>query len=99
MKREGERGRGGAHPRYSHNSICHAVSMSLFGISYSVMQPYHVEGRRVSTGFSSEIGAKLREWAVGQAWGSCYSRAALSSNDSKTRYLNLNGIGRDCVLY
>ena len=37
-----------------------------------------------STGFSSEIGTMLRDWAVGQAWGSCYSRAALSSNDSKT---------------
>ena len=39
------------------------------------------------TGFSSEIGTKLRDWAVGQAWGSCYSWAALSSNDSKTLYL------------
>ena len=40
---------------------------------------------RVFTGFSSEIGTKLRDWAVGQAGGSCYSWAALSSNDSKTR--------------
>ena len=42
--------------------------------------------RRVSshTGFSSEIGTKLRDWAVGQAEGSCCSQAALSSNDSKT---------------
>ena len=39
------------------------------------------------TGFSSEIGTKLRDWAVGQAGGSCYSRAAMSSNDSKTLYL------------
>ena len=31
-----------------------------------------------TTGFSSEIGTKLRDWAVGQAWGSCYSWAALS---------------------
>ena len=38
------------------------------------------------TGFSSEIGTKLRELAVGQAGCSCYSRAALSSNDSKTLY-------------
>ena len=36
------------------------------------------------TGFSSEMGTKLRDWAIGQAWGSCYSWAALSSNDSKT---------------
>ena len=36
------------------------------------------------TGFSSQIGTKLRDWAVGQSWGSCYSWAALSSNDSKT---------------
>ena len=38
------------------------------------------------TAFSSEIGTKLRESAVGQAGGSCYSRAALSSNDSKMLY-------------
>ena len=36
------------------------------------------------TGFSSQIGTKLRDWAVGQALGSCYCWAALSSNDSKT---------------
>ena len=36
------------------------------------------------TGFSSEIGTKLRELAVGQAGGRCYSQAKLSSNDSKT---------------
>ena len=46
-----------------------------------------------TTGFSSEIGTKLRESAVGQAGGSCYSRAALSSNDSKTRY---NWVGEGC---
>ena len=28
---------------------------------------------RKSTGFSSEIGTKLRDWAVGQPGGSCYS--------------------------
>ena len=39
-----------------------------------------------STGFSSEIGTKLRDWAVGQAGAGCYSLAALSSNDSKTLY-------------
>ena len=38
------------------------------------------------TAFSSQIGTKLRDRAVGQAWGSCYSWAALSSNDSKTLY-------------
>ena len=37
------------------------------------------------TGFLSEIGTKLRDLAVRQAGGSCYPRAALSSNDSKTR--------------
>ena len=39
-----------------------------------------------TTGFSSEIGTKLRDWAIGQAGGSCYSRASLSSNDSETLY-------------
>ena len=38
------------------------------------------------TGFSSEIRTKLRDWAVGQVGAGCYSWAALSSNDSKTRY-------------
>ena len=37
------------------------------------------------TGFLSEIGTKLRDWAIGQAGAGCYSQAALSSNDSKTR--------------
>ena len=41
---------------------------------------------KVSTEISSQIGTKLRDWAVGQAGAGCYSRAALSSNDSKTRY-------------
>ena len=41
--------------------------------------------RNSSTGFSSEIGTKLRDWAVGQTEGSCCSQAAVSSNDSKTR--------------
>ena len=44
------------------------------------------EGSMKCTGFSSEIGTKLRDWAVGQDGGSCYSLAALSTNDSKTRY-------------
>ena len=38
------------------------------------------------TGFSSQIGTKLRDWAVGQAEAGFYSQAALSSNDVKTRY-------------
>ena len=47
------------------------------------------------TGFSSEIGTKLRDLAVGQAEGSCYSWAALSSNDSKTLYC---GLGCSAIL-
>ena len=45
--------------------------------------------RWVGTGFSSQIGTKLRDWAVWQARAGCYSQAAagcyyqaaLSSND------------------
>ena len=40
----------------------------------------------VHTGISSQIGTKLRDWAVWQARAGCYSMAALSSNDSKTLY-------------
>ena len=34
----------------------------------------------------------MRESAVGQAGGSCYSQAALSSNDSKTLYRNTDRV-------
>ena len=37
------------------------------------------------TGISSQFGAKLREWAARHAGAGCYSKAALSLNDSKTR--------------
>ena len=43
--------------------------------------------KQLCTGFSSEIGTKLRDWAIGQAGASCYSQAALPSNDSKTLYM------------
>ena len=39
----------------------------------------------LGTGISSHLGAKLRDWADRQAEASCYSWAALSSDDSKTR--------------
>ena len=39
----------------------------------------------IHTGISSEIRTTLRDWAVWQARaGGCYSKAASSSNDSKT---------------
>ena len=58
---------------------------------YDVCPSVAVWLAKIHTGFSSEIGTKLRELAVGQAGGSCYSRAALSSNDSKTLYTGWNG--------
>ena len=63
---------------------------SLSGLSGPFIKNVHTRGgwpKSRHTGFSSEIGTKLRDWAVGQAGGSCYSRAALSSNDSKTLYV------------
>ena len=42
-----------------------------------------------STGISSQIRSKLRDWALRQAKAGCYSQAALSSNDSKTLYTSL----------
>ena len=44
------------------------------------------------TGILSHLGAKLRDWAIRQAGAGCYSWAALSSNDLKTRYLLYGGI-------
>ena len=43
------------------------------------------------TGFSSQIGTKLRDWAVWQAGAGCSLEAALSSNDSKTLYFDVSG--------
>ena len=40
-----------------------------------------------STGISTQIRSKLRDWAVWQARAGLYSQAALSSNDSKTLYM------------
>ena len=36
------------------------------------------------TRISSQIGTKLHDLAVWQAWAGCYSQAALSLNDSNT---------------
>ena len=47
---------------------------------------------KLLTRFSSEIGTKLRDWAVEQAGAGCYSQAAMSSNDSKTRYIGPMGL-------
>ena len=42
-----------------------------------------------TTGISSHSRAKFRDWADRQTGAGCYSQAALSSNDSKTRYIRL----------
>ena len=44
------------------------------------------ERERPSTGISSQIRTKLRDWDVWQARAGIYPQAALSSNDSKTLY-------------
>ena len=59
----------------------------IFGLPIPLLHVQITISKIHTTGFSSEIGTKLRDWAVGQAGGSCYSRAALSSNDSKTLYM------------
>ena len=41
-----------------------------------------------STGFSSQIRTKSRDRAIWPVRASCHFWAALSSNDSKTRYIN-----------
>ena len=37
---------------------------------------------QLDTGILSQIGTKLRDWAVGQAGAGCYSWAAMASNNS-----------------
>ena len=63
------------------------LASSLFGgVETREALDFPFGDRTHSTGILSEIGTKLRDWAVGQAGAGCYSQAALSSNDSKTRY-------------
>ena len=45
--------------------------------------------RERNTGILSEIGTNLCDWAVWQARAGCCSQAALSSNDSKTLYVEI----------
>ena len=71
-RREGE----AAEQVKSSVQVAEALRMEKTELEYEV--------RKTNTGFSSQIGTRLRDWAVGKAWGSCYSWAALSSHDSKT---------------
>ena len=71
-------------------------SFSFYGLMM-IKQDSRLTVSICNTGFSSEIGTKLRDWAVGQAGGSCYSWAALSSNDSKTLYTELRPVGLEVV--
>ena len=76
----------------------HKFRTEIYDIVVDSKQLHAVESR---SWFLSEIGTKLRDWAVGQAGGSCYSQAALSSNDSKTLYLSnviMHGSG-PCIMY
>ena len=57
-------------------------NMSKIGHIYN----HNPKTTKYSTGFSSEIGTKLCDWAVRQARAGCYPPAALSTNDSETLY-------------
>ena len=71
-----------------HVTCMHAVHQE----SWRRRQTNSIESRprafNQSTGISSEIRTKLRDWVAWQARAGCYSQAALSSNDSKTLYLS-----------
>ena len=54
--------------------------------NWRIFLPAVLAAQTINTGISSQIGTKLRDWVDGQAGAGCYSWAALSSNDSKTRY-------------
>ena len=56
------------------------------GLAQSVRSRRSIKGG-TCTGISSHLGAKLRDWADRQAMAGCFSWAALSSIDSKTRYI------------
>ena len=52
--------------------------------SYACLREYNLDFQPFfvrDTGISRQIRTKLRDWAVGQAGASCYSQAAMSSND------------------
>ena len=57
---------------YTHSADVDASISTLHRNHVQGRDDVHIEGEggRSPTGFSSEIGTKLRDWAVGQAWGS-----------------------------
>ena len=65
----------------------------------SCLALHHPDEEIRSTGFSTQIGTNLRDTAVGHAEPAVYSQAALSSNDSNTRYnvRNNEGIRARCT--
>ena len=69
-------------PPHRANRLPHKVHVHLLRVFLQLRQDLFTGIE--TTGFSSEIRTKLRDWAVGQAGACYYSQAALSSNDSKT---------------
>ena len=63
-----------------------AIFVDIGLLSYANMFRHLFWLKAGTTGFSSHSGTKLRDWAIRQAVAGCYSWAAMSSNDSKTRY-------------
>ena len=53
--------------------------------SHSETESVAIDKRSLCTGILSNLGAKLRDWANGQAEAGCYSLAALPSNDLKNQ--------------
>ena len=47
---------------------------------------------RSHTAFSSHLRARLRDWVIGLGQTGCNSWAALSSNDSDTRYITIASV-------
>ena len=55
---------------------------TLFNIGPAVLKK--INDIQCRTRITSQIRIKLRDWAIWQARAGCYSKAALSSTDSKT---------------
>ena len=67
--------------------VSFSFMLASLNIWFPIGETVKCKCKFLSTGISSQIRTKLRDWAVWQAKAGCYSQAALSSNDSKTLYL------------
>ena len=73
-----------AHTHTKHKQTLLKLCYTAAAVHFRYLRVVSVLAVLPHTGILSEIGSKLRDWAVWEARAGCYSQAALSTNYSKT---------------